>query len=198
MCVCASSAGWAHIEDAHTHTHTHSLSHVHAQAVARVHRIGQTRETVVTRLLIDGTIEGEVLRLLQRKQQLFVEQRLHHHAHPHQGSVPEGAAPGGDGAGGSRTATVRGGEGEGAQHAVDGAHTRPLPPPQSRGPAADANADGGAQHSEVDVDVVGGVVAEGEVDDADADEVIVALAANVPRHETLNDAEALSLLDAIM
>ena len=33
------------------------------QAVARVHRIGQTRDTVVTRLLVDGTVEVEVLKV---------------------------------------------------------------------------------------------------------------------------------------
>lgn len=38
---------------------------IEQQAVARVHRIGQTREVTVTRLLIDGTVEMEVLRLLR-------------------------------------------------------------------------------------------------------------------------------------
>eukprot|EP00195_Chlamydomonas_chlamydogama_P011566 CAMPEP_0202907760 /NCGR_PEP_ID=MMETSP1392-20130828/43726_1 /ASSEMBLY_ACC=CAM_ASM_000868 /TAXON_ID=225041 /ORGANISM="Chlamydomonas chlamydogama, Strain SAG 11-48b" /LENGTH=203 /DNA_ID=CAMNT_0049596801 /DNA_START=164 /DNA_END=771 /DNA_ORIENTATION=+ len=47
---------------------------VEQQAVARVHRIGQNRETIVTRLLVDGTVEMEVLKVLQRKQRLFVEE----------------------------------------------------------------------------------------------------------------------------
>jgi hypothetical protein len=40
---------------------------IEQQAVARVHRIGQTRETVVTRLLVDGTVEMEVVKVRGRR-----------------------------------------------------------------------------------------------------------------------------------
>jgi hypothetical protein len=79
---------------------------IEQQAVARVHRIGQTRETVVTRLLVDGTVEMEVLRVLQRKQQLFVEHLHHHGTHAEHadggppGSQLEGAGGGAGGGGG--------------------------------------------------------------------------------------------------
>ena len=36
---------------------------IEQQAVARVHRIGQTRETVVTRLLVEGTVEMQVIKV---------------------------------------------------------------------------------------------------------------------------------------
>ncbi|EFJ41092.1 hypothetical protein VOLCADRAFT_48760, partial [Volvox carteri f. nagariensis] len=38
---------------------------IEQQAVARVHRIGQTREVTVTRLLVDGTVEEVVMRMLK-------------------------------------------------------------------------------------------------------------------------------------
>ncbi len=38
---------------------------IEQQAVARVHRIGQTRDVTVTRLLVDGTVEGAVMRMLK-------------------------------------------------------------------------------------------------------------------------------------
>ncbi|KAG1672797.1 hypothetical protein FOA52_002785 [Chlamydomonas sp. UWO 241] len=132
---------------------------IEQQAVARVHRIGQTRETVVTRLLVDGTVEMEVLRVLQRKQQLFVDQ-LHQHQEDADGSTTPGSQLGG-GAGG-------GGQGEG-----------------EHGAEAEAAAGG-----------VG--LAEGEIDADDADQVMVALAANAPRHEQLDERDARSLLDALM
>jgi len=44
---------------------------VEQQAVARVHRIGQTRPVVCTRLLIDGSVERAVLQINTDKQALF-------------------------------------------------------------------------------------------------------------------------------
>src|SRR5208282_4164256 len=42
-----------------------------AQAVDRTHRIGQTRNVMVYRLIASGTIEEEVMALKARKQELF-------------------------------------------------------------------------------------------------------------------------------
>ena len=44
---------------------------VEAQAVSRVHRIGQARRVIVTRLVVDATVEVHILAL------------LHHHSHNH-------------------------------------------------------------------------------------------------------------------
>ena len=44
---------------------------IEQQAVARVHRVGQERETVITRLIIEETIEEKVLQMLERKQRLL-------------------------------------------------------------------------------------------------------------------------------
>jgi SNF2 family DNA or RNA helicase len=42
-----------------------------AQAVDRTHRIGQTRNVMVYRLIASGTIEEKVMALKARKQELF-------------------------------------------------------------------------------------------------------------------------------
>jgi len=131
---------------------------IEQQAVARVHRIGQTRETVVTRLLVDGTVEVEVLRLLQRKQQLFLE-HLHTHGHA------DAAAAGSDS-----------GEPPALRHVVEG--------------------EGPAHHPAAAAAAAG--IPDGEMDDADAEEVMAALGGSAPRHEMLDDADARSLLDALM
>ena len=44
---------------------------IEQQAVARVHRVGQERETVITRLIVQGTIEEKVLAKLEAKQRIL-------------------------------------------------------------------------------------------------------------------------------
>lgn len=44
---------------------------IEQQAIARVHRIGQTRDVAITRLLVRDTVEIEVLRVAERKQALL-------------------------------------------------------------------------------------------------------------------------------
>ncbi|KAK9830399.1 hypothetical protein WJX72_011536 [[Myrmecia] bisecta] len=43
------------------------------QAIGRVHRIGQTRPVVVTRLLMDDTVEEHVMQAQERRQPLFLD-----------------------------------------------------------------------------------------------------------------------------
>lgn len=45
---------------------------IEQQAVARVHRIGQTRDVTVTRLLVDGTVEEAVMRMLKVREGVMV------------------------------------------------------------------------------------------------------------------------------
>ncbi|KXZ46935.1 hypothetical protein GPECTOR_39g429 [Gonium pectorale] len=87
---------------------------IEQQAVARVHRIGQTRDVTVTRLLVDGSVEEAVMRMLREKQQLFMES-----AHHHLGAGPSTSTPGagpsgarGPGGGGGAVPLLEGGEGE--------------------------------------------------------------------------------------
>eukprot|EP00878_Enallax_costatus_P004389 GHUV01004626.1.p1 GENE.GHUV01004626.1~~GHUV01004626.1.p1 ORF type:complete len:398 (+),score=170.97 GHUV01004626.1:180-1196(+) len=59
---------------------------IEQQAVARVHRIGQEREVIITRLLVQGTIEEQVLQISENKQALLTEAaQQHHHTHHHGG-----------------------------------------------------------------------------------------------------------------
>jgi SNF2 family DNA or RNA helicase len=44
---------------------------VEAQAVDRTHRIGQTRNVMVYRMVANGTIEEKVMALKERKAKLF-------------------------------------------------------------------------------------------------------------------------------
>jgi len=49
---------------------------VEEQAINRVHRIGQTKETFITHLIVEDTVEEKVLRLQKRKRMLTKEQGL--------------------------------------------------------------------------------------------------------------------------
>jgi SNF2 family DNA or RNA helicase len=44
---------------------------VEDQAINRAHRIGQQHQVIVTRFISQGTIEGRIAEVLERKRQLF-------------------------------------------------------------------------------------------------------------------------------
>jgi SNF2 family DNA or RNA helicase len=44
---------------------------VEDQAINRAHRIGQKGQVIVTRFLVQGTIEGRIADVLERKRRLF-------------------------------------------------------------------------------------------------------------------------------
>ncbi|GLC48768.1 hypothetical protein PLESTB_000145900 [Pleodorina starrii] len=90
---------------------------IEQQAVARVHRIGQTRDVTVTRLLVDGTVEEAVMRMLKEKQQLFMEGIVSSAA----GSRGAAASRPHTGAGPSTSGAPRAGAGSGAAGLVPSA-----------------------------------------------------------------------------
>ncbi|PNH12465.1 Transcription termination factor 2 [Tetrabaena socialis] len=84
---------------------------IEQQAVARVHRIGQTRDVWVTRLIVDNTVETRILRMLKEKQQLFMEaSSAGAGAGPSTAAAAAATAPGGLAPG--LVPLLQGGEGE--------------------------------------------------------------------------------------
>jgi hypothetical protein len=66
---------------------------VEQQAVARVHRIGQTRPVTITRLIVEDTVEEKVRALCEAKQRLITSAADGHPAAGHSSGARQHAAP---------------------------------------------------------------------------------------------------------
>eukprot|EP00775_Hariotina_reticulata_P011459 gene11459-11605_t len=198
---------------------------IEQQAVARVHRIGQEREVLITRLLVQGSVEEQVLAISEAKQALLSEsamqQQQHHHLH-HKSNLyhPEPPQGGLQAAGPSPVALAEHGTDRAAAAAADDdddvelvgglkGQGRPLAAPGQGGTGGSSfkrrrSGSGSGSYDGGGVNVGGGgaLLFDGSGDgllggsgDLEAPTTLPGVA---PRREAVGSAEVVGLLEAVM